>query len=285
LNGVGGTFGGDGNNTITLTSTDFRGLGVASTVMGTSASSDTITGAPGSTGALVYKDGGGTALINPTAGNVTVFGGSGGTQTVFGGSTPFTGSLTVVKGTGLFVGGTAGNNLIGASTVGGSTLIGGGANDTLRAGGQGDILVGGGGLSTLDGSGSAGGDILVASSSAPTYMFGSRSVGDVFFFSNSTVSGVGFKGSFIAAHTSPNGTIDNLNNNVSNTFAIGSGAEFGTVYDFISGVDKVSISGAQGSVNIISPTVTGGQYVLYTSTGTTIAFLTKISSSDIVRTS
>ncbi len=291
--GIGGTFSGDGTNTILVQTAN---LGVASTILGTSASADTITGAPGSTGGIFYKDGGGSALINPTGGNVTVFGGSGGTETVFGGTTfingtivtapAFTGSLTVTDGTGYFAGGTAGNNFIASSTVGGSTLLGGGANDTLQAGGPNDQLYAGSGISTLDGSNSVGHDTLVASNSAVTYMFGSKSEGDTFFFGNSSAAGVGFQGTFIAAHTAPNSgsVVDNLNTDVSNTFVIGSGTEYGTVYDFISGVDKVSISAAQGGFAIIAPTGAGVPYQLETSTGTTISFLTKITTSDITKT-
>ncbi len=282
--GLGGLFSGDGNNTITIQTAN---TGVASTIAGTSSSADTILGAVGSTGSTVYKDGGGTAVINPTAGSVTVLGGSGGTQSVFGGSNAFTGTLTVQDGTGYFSGGTNGSNFIATSSVGGSTLIGGGANDTLQAGGPGDQLIASAGITTLDGSKSVGSDSMTGSDVSPTYMFGSASEGDTFYFGTSSAQGVGFKGTFIAAHTAPNsGTVlDTLNNNVSNTFVLGAGHEFGTVYDFISGVDKVSISAAQGSFQILAPTAGGTQYVLATSTGTTIAFLTKITDADIIKTS
>jgi hypothetical protein len=219
-------------------------------------------------------------------------GGNGGTETIFGGAAfvggslvttnAFTGSLTVTGGTGYFGGGSAGHNNIGASSVGGSTLIGGGANDTLRAGGQGDVLVAGAGTATLDASNSVGNDTLFASNTNATLMFGSKSQGDTFFFGTSTVSGTGFEGTFVAAHTAPNSAQYSLNTTVSNTFAISGGAEFGTVYDFISGVDKISISAAQGGTATLYVPASGtGQSLLTTSTGTTIAFFTKVAASDI----
>ncbi len=292
LNGTGGTFSGDGLNTITLTAPN---KGATTTVIGTSGSSDTIKGAVGATGNLSYTDGGGAAMINPTAGNVTILGGSGGSQTVFGGAAfvggtlvttnSFTGSLTVTNGTGYFGGGAAGNNSIGSSSVGGSTLLGGGANDTLRAGGIGDVLIAGNGIATLDASTSAGKDTLFSSSNSLTYMYGSKTQGDTFFFGTSTVSGstVGFTGStFIAAHTAPNSALYSLNTSVSNTFAINGGAELGTVYDFVSGKDILSLSSAQGgTATLYTPATGSGQSVLTTTTGTTIAFFTKIAASDI----
>jgi Ca2+-binding RTX toxin-like protein len=289
LNGTGATFGGDGNNLVTLNSTL---PGAASTVVGTPSSSDTIKGTALETGNLVYTDGGGNALINPTGGDVTIIGGTG-TETVFGGTAyfssgqknelAFTGSLTVTNGTGYFAGGTKGYNNIASSSVGGTTLVGGGANDTLTSYGPGDMLVAGNGISTLDGSHSAGGDYFFASSTAATYMFGSQSVGDVFFFSTSTAwaPSNAFKGAFVAAHTAPNSALDSLNNNVSNTFAVSSGAEFGTVYDFISGVDKVAVATVQGAATLYAPVSGTGQYLLVTSTGTNISFFSKIQASDI----
>lgn len=247
------SFIGDGANTLNI-STAFG----ATSIFGTSASSDTIVGAVGG-GNVVYTSAAGSrAFINPGADNVTVFGSSGaGTATVFGGSSvnTFTGRLTVVDGTGYFQGGTAGNNILGSSTVGSTTLIGGGGDDILTARGANDVLVAGAGAATLDGSHSSGKDTFFASSTGTSLMYGGTSSGDTFFTNNSTISGVGFTGSFIDLHTAPNALFHGLNSNVSNFIGIGfsgNGANYGTISDFISGVDKL----------VLNTSVTGSSYSL-----------------------
>jgi Ca2+-binding RTX toxin-like protein len=285
MQGAGDSFSGDGNNTIVLNAGN---RGSADSVSGTSASSDTIAGTAGSTVGLVYTDGGAgsKALINPTAGNVTIIG-NGGAESVYGGNgNAFTGSLTVTNGNGFFVGGTAGNNAIASGTIGGSTLIGGGANDTLTGGGSGDLLVAGAsGTETLNGAG--GNEILRASlspQSGPDLMYGSSAGGNEFDLGASTLqsvasTGVIFKGDYISMHISPTGV--NLGT-LSNTVVIsGTVAELGTVLDFISGTDKVVVAPSQGNVTLYYHPNGAGQTVLATASGTTVAFLSKISASDV----
>jgi len=294
LNGVGATFGGDGTNFITL---NYGNRGVASTVNGTTASTDTIKGNVGATGNLLYNDGGGTAWINPTAGNVTIMGGTG-TETVFGGSAylqgkgvvtanAFTGSLTVVNGTGYFAGGTAGNNIMSTSSVGGTTLVGGGSGDMLTSNGPNDRLVAGGGIETLNASNSSGGVALFGSSSGATLMYGSASAPDDFWIANSTVAGTGFVGAFVALHTAPNSPIDNLNTTVHNTVDLGGSGTLGmanaSVYDFISGVDKVNVFNAGGATATLTYFTQSDFVALTTTTGAQVLFLNTnaIAQSDI----
>lgn len=253
------SFSGDGANTLTVNTT-----GGATSVFGTSASSDTIIGSSATlAGGITYTSAASAkAFINPGAANVTVFGAAGaGTETVFGGASvnSFSGKLTVTDGTGYFQGGTAGGNQLGSSTVGSTTLIGGGSGDVLTAKGISDKLIAGAGMATLDGSNSAGGDFFFASSNGASLMYGGKSVGDTFFTNNSTVMGAGYTGSFIDLHTGPNSQLRGLNSNVPGTVAVGfsgSGANFATVGDFVSGVDKL----------VLNTAVTGSSFTLTSGT-------------------
>lgn len=257
---------GDGINTLTVATAS----GTTS-VYGTNASTDTITGS----GNIVYtSSASASAFINPGAANVTVFGaGGGGSETVFGGASTntFSGMLTVTDGTGYFQGGTAGNNTMGSSSIGSTTLIGGGNGDVLSAKGVKDVLVAGGGSSTLDGSHSTGGDSFWASSTGSSLMYGGDSQGDTFYINNSTAQGVGFTGSFIDLHTGPNSQLRGLNSNVASTVNVGfanAGANYATVGDFVTGLDKL----------VLNTAITGANYTLSNGTmgnGTTqIAYST-----------
>ncbi len=286
MSGFGDTFTGDGSNTITLSGAS---RGAADSIVGTTASTDTITGAAGSTVGVVYTDGGvgSKALINPTAGNVTIVG-NGGVESVYGGNgNAFSGSLTVTGGNGFFVGGTAGANFIASGTAGGSTLIGGGANDILTGNGSGDFLLASNasGAETLSG---AGGNDTLRASLTPTagvdLMYGSSKGSTEFDLGASTVAGTAttgiiFKGDYVSMHLAPTGVSLGT---VSNTVVVsGSTAEFGTVLDFISGTDKVLVAAGQGAVTLIYHPNGAGQTVLATASGTTVAFLSKISASDV----
>lgn len=318
---------GGGSNTITLSAsssnTRFQGdgknrinfeaaSGVAS-VTGTAASVDSIFGTAATAGLEYISNSGAAAIINPNAANVTIMGGSQGAETVFGGNQTVvgaggqgttvvsgpvsTGKLTVFAGEGYFKGGVNGGNVLNAGTAGAATLVGGGAGDILRAGGAGDQLVAGPGASTLDGSNSAGSDHLWAAQDGATTMYGSKAQGDDFFFSSSTVQGstggVSFEGVLMYLHHAPDGTT--LNSNVSNWVYVGHNApgagqysaNFGTVADFISGVDHLQIAGAaaagagQGAYSL---TYGGANTTLDTGAGSHIVFLNAhLTNSDIGR--
>lgn len=281
------TFTGDGSNMLNL----YTASG-ATSVFGTSASSDTIMGSANVASSVTYTSSAhATMFINPSAANVTVFGASGaGTTTVFGGSsaTPFSGRLTVVDGTGYFQGGLAGNNVIGSSNVGSTTLIGGGGNDVLTSKGMHDVLVAGGGTATLDGSHSVGGNVFFASSTGTSLMYGGDTVGDTFFTNNSTVVGVGYTGSFINLHTGPNSQLRGLNSNVPGTVAVGfsgAGANYTTIGDFISGVDKLVLNVAVTGSNytLTNGTMTGGGTpLIYTNVQTSNGSLITIYNATVV---
>jgi len=298
MQGAGDSFTGDGSNTITLNAAN---RGAADSVTGTSGSSDTIVGSTGSTVGLVYTDGGSgsTALINPTAGNVTIVGGSG-SETVFGSAAAlgggvvtakaFTGTLTVTNGTGYFAGGSGGSNVLGSSTLGGTTLVGGGSGDVLTSKGAKDLLVAGTGNETLNASGSAGGVNMFGNAAGATLMYGSASQGDNFWLANSTVAGTGFLGAFVALHTAPNSAINSLNSNVSNNVNIGgmsstlgAGGTDASVYDFISGVDKVNVFNTNGATASLTYFTKSNFVQLATSSGSSILFLntTSVKTSDI----
>ncbi len=292
----------DGSNTINVNT-----AAGTTTIYATSASSDTIVGNSITGGGIDYvSTGGSVAFIDPGSHNATVIGTGGGIENVSSvyGGVPFSGSLTLVDGTGYFVGGSAGNNTMASSTVGSTTLIGGGANDVLSSKGNGDMLIAGSGAETLQGVSSAGGvtftannlgtDVMLAS----TIAGGGLNQGDVFYASNSTLvgtlsmsgpySGYHFEGSFIDLHT-------NLLNQSTNTTGgqiVGNafGApQFATIGDFISGKDKLVLD----ATSSITPTITGGVIInggnLYsettvtTSNGSTFVFLGTgtISQSDI----
>ena len=294
-----GSFTGDGANTIAINSANG-----ATSVFGTSGSSDTINGVAsvgGKSSSLVYTAAAGsTAFINPRASNVTVFGANGaGSTTVFGGSpNAFTGTLNVTNGSGLFQGGTAGNNFLGSSTVGGTTLMGGGSGDLLQARGLGDSLMAGAGSSTLDGSFSVGGDTLSGSSTGASLIYASKTQGDVILTTNSTVQGIGYVGEFIDLHTGPNSLLRSLNANVPSTIyggAAGSagatGANFASVGDFISGVDKLLLSTVLGASTLVTGTLAGagGQPLAYSQVTTTngsnfIFYNTILTAGDIITT-
>jgi len=282
MQGAGNSFTGDGNNTITLNAAN---RGAADTVMGTSGSSDTIVGALSSTVGLVYTDGGtgSSAMINPTAGNVTIVGGSG-SETVFGGSAyigggvvtakAFTGTLTVTNGQGYFAGGANGNNVLGSSTLGGTTLIGGGSGDVLTSNGTGDLLVASSGREVLNAANSGGGVNMFGNSAGATIMYGSKATGDNFWLANSTVAGVGFNGAALFLHNGQNTTVSNNVNlgGLSTTL----GATDATVTDFISGVDKVNVFNTNGQTasltyfsksNFVDLSTAGGTNILFIGTG------------------
>jgi len=268
-----GTFIGDGANTINVNSSS----GVTS-IYGTSASVDTITGS--GSGQISYTSApGSSAIINPGSANVTVFGAAGGTVSVFGGYG--TDQLTVNSGTGYFAGGTNGGNSLTSSYAGLTTLVGGGNGDVLTSYGTGDVLVASTGAETLNGANSGGGVNLWASSTGSSLMFGSAATGDTFFTSTSTVQGVGFEGTFIDMHTAPNTSLPGLNH-ASNEIVVGLGdtaklANFASVGDFVSGLDKIVLVTANIGANynlsyatVSTGTGTEAMTTLTTTNGSTI---------------
>ncbi len=286
-----GTFVGDGTNTINVNAATG-----ASSIYGTAASADTIVGSASGSGIVYTSATGSTAFINPLASNVTVFGAGGtGSTTVFGGvGNQGTGRLTVTDGTGLFQGGTAGKNMLGSSSIGGTTLMGGGGGDVLQSKGANDLLKAGGlGSSTLDSSYSVGGDTLMGSSSGASLIYASQTIGDTIYTTNSTFAGVGFVGEFIQLHTGPNSLLRSLNASVSSTIIGGggvgnSGAQFATMGDFISGVDKLLlVTSVVGTASLTTGSIaTGNGPLLYsnvtTSNGSLFTFYnTTLTQNDI----
>jgi hypothetical protein len=123
-------------------------------------------------------------------------------------------------------------------------------------------------------------------------MYGSTSIGDTFFLNQSSISVPGILGSFIDMHTSPGtSSIRNLNENVSNVLDIGfsgTGANFGSVGDFISGLDHIVLkSSSTGSYTINSGYINGSNGVipystLQTQNGSTLTFYnTTLSCGDV----
>jgi hypothetical protein len=299
-----GTFAGDGTNTITVNSKS----GVA-TIVGTGASVDSVFG--GGSGAILFSaQSGSQAIVNAGAGNVTIVGTAGASQTVFGGTqvisdgkggvttvvgTTFTGSLSVTGGQGYFKGGTNGGNFMQSGAAGSTTLVGGGNGDVMSAYGANDVLVGAAaGLSTLDGSNSAGGDVFWTGINGASNMYGGKSQGDTFYLGTSTANGVGYKGSFISLHTGPNnnGTLYTLNNNVKNTINVAvfgeTGVQNASVADFITGVDTLRIGANQGTLTL-SSIFAGTSYAgvqIVTQQGSTIMLYnnTNFTTSNVVRT-
>jgi hypothetical protein len=282
-------FVGDGQNLINVN--DAAGI---TEIVGTSASADTIIG--GSTGAaapggIYYVSAAGSmAMIDPGAYNATIIGTAGGTETVsvFGvGSNPaipFTGALTVVNGDGYFQGGSNGGNSMESSTVGGTTLIGGGAGDVLESLGAGDVLKAGLGLETLAGGGTLGADQFWASTSTATGLIAASTL-----TGTSQYVGASVKGTFIDMHLP--GTTQALGSSVEGTVStvVGS-AQFATISDFISGTDKLVLNivgSASSSVTIGSgTTTTNSGPVAYstvtTSNGSVFTFLgTTVTTHDI----
>ena len=296
----------DGSNTINVNASAGN-----TTIYATSASSDTIVGssiAGGATGGgIVYiSTAGSAAFIDPGSHNATVIGTAGGVENVSSvyGGVPFSGSLSLIDGTGYFVGGSAGNNTMGSSTVGSTTLVGGGANDVLSSKGNGDLLMAGGGAETLQGVSSVGGVTFRANNLGTDVMFantiagGGLNQGDLFYASNSTLigglsmsgpySGYQFEGSFIDLHTNSL----NQSTNTTGSEVVGNAygaAQFATIGDFISGPDKLILD----ATSSIMPTITPGslsiggnsvaETTVTTSNGSTFVFLgtSTISMSDI----
>jgi hypothetical protein len=276
---------GDGQNVVNVNTASG-----ATTIFGTSASSDTILGGSsggGSSGDIYYVSAAGSmALIDPGAHNATVIGTAGGTETVsvFGGLA-FTGNLTVTNGTGYFQGGSNGGNSMASSTVGGTTLVGGGQGDILKSMGKGDILKAGSGLETMVGAGALGYDQFWASTSTATGLLTMSALAG-----NNKYLGASIEGSFIDMHL--NGAAQTLGSSVEGTVtASSSSAQFATIADFISSKDKLVLTffgGANTATSIASgATIIGGQSVNYStvtaSNGSVFTFLgTTIKAQDIV---
>ena len=274
---------GDGQNVVNVNT-----AGGATTIFGTSASSDTILGGSSgssTSGGIYYVSAAGSmALIDPGAHNATVIGTAGGKETVsvFGGLA-FTGKLTLTDGTGYFQGGSNGGNSMASSSVGGTTLIGGGQGDVLESFGKGDILKAGTGLETLAGAGSLGGDQFWASTSVATDILGASTLTGA-----SQYVGASIKGSFIDMHL--NGASQALGSTVEGTVSAAPGsAQFATISDFISGTDKLVLNVQSGSSAVTigtGTTVIGGNAVTYstvtTSNGSVFTFLgTTVTTHDI----
>ena len=284
----------DGANTINISAATGT-----TTIYGTSSSADTIYGSASAGGGIYYvSSAGSTAFINPGADNATVIGTAGGIEhvsSVYGG-TPFTGTLYLVDGTGYFVGGSNGGNVMGSSTVGSTTLIGGGQHDVLTSNGYGDVLRAGAGAETLQGGSSAGDVSFYASNSGADVFFansvagGGLDSGDTFYASSSTVigslsvsgpyAGYKFKGSFVVLHPNAN----NQSTNTQGSTIVGNALaapQFVTVGDFILGTDKLSLTVSAGTTPVIvdnQTTVIGGNSITYstvTANGSTFTFLGK----------
>ncbi len=211
----------------------------------------TSTGGPamtisGAAGANISYEGreGTSAFINPTSGNVTIqaptIGGSG-AVTLAGGSAAasFTGSATVFGGVGLFQGGKAGNNLLQTSTVAGvTTLVGSGNGDQLFNYAAKNVLIAGAGSQTLVGATAAtvGGAIFQTGGGNAT-VFGNAGGGNSFFLGNgiSNITGAN------------NGAALHATANFYSTIAPGGTA---LISDFISGLDKFSISLSSGAPSV-----------------------------------
>jgi len=292
-------FVGDGSNAISVAGA----VGSVTTILGTTASADTIIGVAGGSAGIYYQSSGGaTAFIDPGAHNATIVGTAGGVvnvSSVFGGIA-FTGRLTVVDGTGSFVGGTAGGNVLESSSVGGTTLVGGGANDVLTAQGFMDKLYGGPGAATLQGANTLGNDSLYASASSTDVMYastiagGGLAFGDTFYASTSTVTGtnpgtlyhgVTFEGAFIDLHTNAAGATTNSTGST----VVGSGvgaAQFATIADFVTGKDKLVLTETTNETQTIASTTVNGvaATTVTLGNGSVFTFLnTTISASDIVK--
>ncbi|MDR3525372.1 MAG: hypothetical protein P4L66_14875 [Acetobacteraceae bacterium] len=299
---MGSTFIGDGNNAISVAGA----AGWVTSIFGTKSSADTIIGVPGGASGIYYaSSAASSAFIDPGAHNATIVGTAGGivnVSSVFGGIA-FTGQLTVQNGTGSFTGGTAGGNVMESSTVGGTTLIGGGGGDVLTAQGIQDVLKAGpGGLGnvTLQGANTLGGDSFYAGATGTDVMYASTLagssllLGDTFYASTSTATstnpgvlynGVTFEGAFIDLHTNAAGATTNTTAST----VVGSGvgaAQFATIADFVAGKDKLVLTETAGeSQTIGSTTVNGVAATTVTlGNGSVFTFLNAphLSTSDIV---
>ncbi len=306
-------FAGGGNNTITFSSFSSNGsftgdganqIGVNTTsgvtsVFGTAASTDTIYGGSASSNIAYKSTAGSSAFILERNANLTVFGGAGGSTTVFGGansgltSPSGAGTLTVVNGQGFFIGGSGGPNIMSTSSIGGTTLVGGGNGDVLTSNGQGDIISGGSGLSTINASNSVGGDSLAGVQNGASVIYGSKSIGDAIFLTNSSITGAlngtSYTGADIFLHTGASTALYGLNSTVANIIyagapSAGMGAEKATINDFISGTDKLVLQTSVTGAGVTIAGGAGGSTVVTTTNGSTFTFLNApIALTDIVK--
>jgi len=238
------------------------------TIIGTASSIDTITGSTVSGANIYYQSASGSeAFIDPGAHNATVIGTAGGTETVsvFGG-VAFTGSLSVIDGHGYFQGGSAGGNIMASSTLGSTTLVGGGANDVLTSNARGDYLIAGLGAETLQSAASATGGVR----------FFASPDGTTTIFMHPTIPGAAGCNSVVGGNPNVPGWAN--------------GVENATVWDFVSGTDKLvlesSVVGASATIGG-GNSVVGGQSVAYstvtTSNGSVFTFMgITIQSGDII---
>ncbi len=221
------------------------------------------------------------AVINPGAANVVILGDSDGSATLFGG----TGSATVGGVSGVFTGGSAGDNLMFSSTVTGSTTLIGGASatvpgDFLIAQGQGQTLIAGAGNATLVGDGdigATGGQIFNLGAGQAT-VFAFEQGGNTFNFN-------GDGGAQVVSRTA--GT------SVANQFFDFGGTGDYSIDNFVSGLDTFSVGEVfsiafltaaenNGSEVTIVNILNGASYFFFDDTNNGIA---DIQSSDItVRT-
>lgn len=190
---------------------------------------------------LVISDSG-TPTVNGGTGSVTVYGGFGG---------------------GLFIGGSAGNNLLVAGTSA-STIMGGGSGDVLLAsGGSGTVLIAGIGNETLSGQFSSGANSFTLQGA--DFAVGGRGGNQFLLGGNSQASIVGGMGA-------------------ANTFTVIPGTKTAFIANFRPGTDTVFLAnqfGSDGSVtqfNDPGPALAGartvaGSEVVTFGDGTTIAFL------------
>ena len=196
-----------------------------------------------------------STFLNPGAGDITVFGSFGGdstgTATLFGGTAAlggatvtapaFTGAATVYGGTGYFAGGTGGANLMHTSTVTASTtLVGGHDGDTLYNHAAGNFLISGAGAETLFGvQDTTTGGSNFQLSSGDTTVFGDALGGNHFFLG----AGLGLiEGSWANTHA------------IANYYSVANGGGSTLVTDFISGLDKFSVSLSAGAPSVSSLT-------------------------------
>ena len=243
----------------------------------------------GSAGSNVtYNPLGGNGLIYPTGGNIVINAGVG-NETLFGGSGPlpglgnqsvpqFTGSATVISGEGYFRGGTTGNNFLTSGTVaGGASLIGGGSGDYIASYGVGNLIEAGTGNETLV-------SFTSPTAAGSTFIGGFNTVvGGVTTAANTTIYGAPGGGNYIGFQ-SGSSTVFGLHGSsgtVGDTYFEAAGNGTSTISDFISGVDKFSLSysaGFEGS----APSIVGGIQTAGTgsfvklSDGATINFLNTV---------
>ena len=272
--------------------------GTGSSTMAQSTGNDTFVG--GSGDASIYG-GSGTSLEFGGMGNYSFEGSSGmativassGANTVFGG----TGAVSVygtAAGTGVYVGGSTGNNVI-LSSTGDSTLVGAGATDNLVAQGNSpDLLVAGSGQDTLTGTASSGNDTyvgaagnaliaagsgnsLVVGGSGSDTVYAGTGGGNLTYFGGSgtdSVIGSAYQDTFAVG--SGNETL--IGSGGTDTYVLNNGHAGGTitVQDFKVGIDQVALFG-YASTQVASAeaaeTVSGGSTSLSFSDGTRMTFV------------